>query len=807
MADDTVLNPGSGGDTIATDDLTTLNGGAVSGIKAQRVKVGFGSDGAFRDVDASNGLPVADGGGSITVDGSVSIGSALPAGTNNIGDVDVLTLPSLPAGTNAIGTLAANSGVDIGDVTINNASGGSAVNIQDGGNAITVDNGGTFVVQENGAALTALQLIDNIVQTEDTASANGDSGVVAFAVRKATPANTSGTDGDYEALQVSAGRLWASAVIDTALPAGTNNIGDVDVASIAAGDNNIGNVDVVTLPNVTIGTMANLTESLVDDAAFTPATSRVLPAGFTFDDVAPDSVNEGDIGAARMSANRNIYTTLRDAAGNERGANVNGSNQLSVSVDNNPVLGAGTNGIGKLTANSGVDIGDVDVTSVIPGTGATNLGKAEDAAHTTGDTGVLGLAVRRDANTSLVDTDGDYAPLQVNSAGSLKVAIISGGGSGGTSATDDAAFTVATDSGTPMMGVVTADSVDSGDVGVVGMLANRQLKVTLYDSSGVELSVGGGTQYTEDAAAAANPVGNALNLVRDDARGGSLTSADGDNVAARGTNAGELYVKHVDAIPVTDNSGSLTVDGTVAVSSISTSVTPGTGATNLGKAEDAAHSSADVGVMILSKRTDTAASSAGTDGDYATINTDANGLLYVNGSGVTQPVGGNIAHDGADSGNPVKVGYKAIAHGANPTAVAANDRTDAYANRAGIPWVIGGHPNVVTIEAAYTSAQTDTAIVTVSTGTKIVVTQVQVVVSAANTVNAGLRVGFGTANTPTTTGVVLTHPALAPGSGVSRGDGSGIIGVGADNEDLRITSDVPTGGSLRVIVSYYTVES
>lgn len=35
--------------------------------------------------------------------------------------------------------LAANDGVDIGDVTINNAAGASAVNIQDGGNSITVD--------------------------------------------------------------------------------------------------------------------------------------------------------------------------------------------------------------------------------------------------------------------------------------------------------------------------------------------------------------------------------------------------------------------------------------------------------------------------------------------------------------------------------------------------------------------------------------------------------------------------------------------------------------------------------------------
>ncbi len=38
------------------------------------------------------------------------------------------------------------------------------------------------------------------------------------------------------------------------IPAGTNNIGDVDVLSIAAGDNNIGNVDVLTLPALPAGT-------------------------------------------------------------------------------------------------------------------------------------------------------------------------------------------------------------------------------------------------------------------------------------------------------------------------------------------------------------------------------------------------------------------------------------------------------------------------------------------------------------------------------------------------------------------------
>jgi hypothetical protein len=62
---------------------------------------------------------------------------------------------------------------------------------------------------------------------EDAASLSGDIGMGALAIRKATPANTSNTDGDYEFLQMSAGRLWASATIDAPLPAGSNVIGAV----------------------------------------------------------------------------------------------------------------------------------------------------------------------------------------------------------------------------------------------------------------------------------------------------------------------------------------------------------------------------------------------------------------------------------------------------------------------------------------------------------------------------------------------------------------------------------------------------
>jgi hypothetical protein len=47
-----------------------------------------------------------------------------------------------------------------------------------------------------------------------------------------------------------------------------------------------------------------------------------------FDDVTPGTVTENRFGNIRMSVRREIYGQIRDAAGNERGANVNASNEL-----------------------------------------------------------------------------------------------------------------------------------------------------------------------------------------------------------------------------------------------------------------------------------------------------------------------------------------------------------------------------------------------------------------------------------------------------------------------------------------------
>lgn len=68
---------------------------------------------------------------------------------------------------------------------------------------------------------------------------------------------------------------------------------------------------------------------------------------YVFDDTGPTSITENSFGYARMSANRNQYATLRDAAGNERGANVTAANELLVSVGNAAltVRGFGTAGV------------------------------------------------------------------------------------------------------------------------------------------------------------------------------------------------------------------------------------------------------------------------------------------------------------------------------------------------------------------------------------------------------------------------------------------------------------------------------
>jgi hypothetical protein len=383
----------------------------------------------------------------------------------------------------------------------------------------------------------------------------------------------------------------------------------------------------------------------------------------------------------------------------------------SLTVDVGTALPAGTNAIGKLAANSGVDIGDVDVTSVTPGTTASSLGKAEDAGHSSGDVGVMALAVRSDSDASLCGTDLDYTPLQTDANGYLKVNIKAGAGSGGTAATDDAAFTAGSGSGTPAMGFFSADTVDAGDVGVLAMDASRRLLVSIEADN---VGIGGGTQYTEDAAAAADPVGPMNIAVRADTLG-AVTSTDGDNIALRSTNKGELYVKQTDAVPITDNSGSLTIDNAAlsvtggGVEASALRVTIANDSTGVLSIDDNGGSL----TVDSSTLTTIAGAVSGTEMQVDVVaslpaGTNAIGKLASN-TGVTigaveiaaaqtlatlttcstvttvsTLTGSGIAHDAADSGNPHKIGAKAETALSGIPLVADGDRTDLHAGVDGV---------------------------------------------------------------------------------------------------------------------------
>jgi hypothetical protein len=76
--------------------------------------------------------------------------------------------------------LGANSGVDIGDVTINNAGGASAVNIQDGGNSITVD--GSLTVTASALDIRTITKATDSIQVSANTAVNSASNPIFVAL-------------------------------------------------------------------------------------------------------------------------------------------------------------------------------------------------------------------------------------------------------------------------------------------------------------------------------------------------------------------------------------------------------------------------------------------------------------------------------------------------------------------------------------------------------------------------------------------------------------------------------------------------
>lgn len=145
-----------------------------------------------------------------------------------------------------------------------------------------------------------------------------------------------------------------------------------------------------------------------------PVNSELPTAVSLADDIAtPTAPMVGAVSYGWDGANFDRTVTFPGAAD---ARNVTNTGLLSQS------FGYGFNGTTWDRLRSDTTFGlDADVTRVIPGVTATALGKAEDAGHTTGDTGVAVWAVRQDTQSALATTDLDYIPHTTDNNGSLRV--------------------------------------------------------------------------------------------------------------------------------------------------------------------------------------------------------------------------------------------------------------------------------------------------------------------------------------------------------------------------------------------------
>lgn len=199
----------------------------------------------------------------------------------------VVASSALPTGA-ATAALQTQPGVDIGDVTINNASGASAVNIQDGGNSITVD--GTVAATQSGT----WSIVGN--KTNNNAAPSTDNiGVLPALINASSPTLT---EGDQSLLSIdTAGNMRATVnkIGGNAINTGNGTTGSgtqrVTISSdstgqvtLAAGSNTIGSL--TANQSVNVAQMNGVTVSMNNGTAGT-GVQRVTLASDSTGQVAP----------------------------------------------------------------------------------------------------------------------------------------------------------------------------------------------------------------------------------------------------------------------------------------------------------------------------------------------------------------------------------------------------------------------------------------------------------------------------------------------------------------------------------------
>lgn len=217
MADNVTITAGSG-TTIAADD--------IAGVLHQRVKISQGADGAATDVSSASPLNVtlANTGANatpivvdlganndVTVTGTVT--ANLAAGTNNIGDVDVLTINGVaPAfGSGVRGATVQRVTVATDDVVPASQSG--TWNITNVSGTVSLPTGAATAANQS-TEITSLQLLDDTIVADNAAFTDGTTKLDMAGYIYDEVAGTALTENDAAAARINVNRAQIAAIED-----------------------------------------------------------------------------------------------------------------------------------------------------------------------------------------------------------------------------------------------------------------------------------------------------------------------------------------------------------------------------------------------------------------------------------------------------------------------------------------------------------------------------------------------------------------------------------------------------------------
>lgn len=190
--------------------------------------------------------------------------------------------------------------------------------------------GGEAVTMADGADETQGAIADAAVDTDTTGTISGKlRGLVKLTVNLLSrwPASLGQKTKDNSFPVVVASNQDALTV-ETELPAAAALADTVSSTTVTP---TVGAFNIIASANGSQGDRMRAMGNGLDSAGVGIAAAGMVGQ---FDDTSPGTITENRFGNIRMSVRREVYTQIRDAAGNERGANVNSSNQMSVSMDN-----------------------------------------------------------------------------------------------------------------------------------------------------------------------------------------------------------------------------------------------------------------------------------------------------------------------------------------------------------------------------------------------------------------------------------------------------------------------------------------